>query len=154
MPYTNSHMHPLYRTALSDGIQKQQLKALLKKKESFDTKFDRELADLSPMPACSDYNPGNMTGFPSRPKVPGPERVLSPDAIGLTALSDAIQKQQLKALLKKKASFDTKFDRELADAVLEVAIMPYTNSHMHPLYRMYLYPAVLMEICTRLYYIF
>ncbi len=48
--------------------------------------------------------------------------LVSEEHIWLTALSDGIQKQQLKALLKKKESFDTKFDRELADAVLEVAI--------------------------------
>lgn len=42
--------------------------------------------------------------------------------IWLTALSDGIQKQQLRELLKKKESFDTKLDRELADAVLEVVI--------------------------------
>ena len=42
--------------------------------------------------------------------------------IWLTALSDGMQRQQLEELLKKKESFYTKLDRELADAVLEVAI--------------------------------
>ena len=42
--------------------------------------------------------------------------------IWLTALSDGMQKQQLEDLLKKVESFHTKLDRELADAVLEVAI--------------------------------
>ncbi len=40
----------------------------------------------------------------------------------LTALSDGMQKQQLKDLLVKVESFHTKLDRELADAVLGVAI--------------------------------
>ena len=40
----------------------------------------------------------------------------------LTALSDGMQKQQLKDLLLKVESFHTKLDRELADAVLGVAI--------------------------------
>ncbi len=40
----------------------------------------------------------------------------------LTALSDGMQKQQLKDLLVKAESFHTKLDRELADAVLGVAI--------------------------------
>lgn len=40
----------------------------------------------------------------------------------MTALSDGMQKQQLKDLLEKAESFQTKFERELADAVLEVAI--------------------------------
>ena len=42
--------------------------------------------------------------------------------IWLTALSDGMQKQQLKDLLVKVESFHTKLDRELADAVLGVAI--------------------------------
>lgn len=42
--------------------------------------------------------------------------------IWLTALSDGMQKQQLEDLLVKVESFDTKLDRELADAVLGVAI--------------------------------
>ena len=42
--------------------------------------------------------------------------------IWLTALSDGMQKQQLKDLLIKVESFHTKLDRELADAVLGVAI--------------------------------
>lgn len=42
--------------------------------------------------------------------------------IWLTALSDGMQKQQLRNLLEKAESFHTKLDRELADAVLEVAI--------------------------------
>ena len=42
--------------------------------------------------------------------------------IWLTALSDGMQKQQLKDLLAKVESFHTKLDRELADAVLGVAI--------------------------------
>ena len=42
--------------------------------------------------------------------------------IWLTALSDGMQKQQLEDLLKKVESFHTKLDRELADAVLGVAI--------------------------------
>lgn len=42
--------------------------------------------------------------------------------IWLTALSDGMQKQQLKELLERIESFDTKLDRELADAVLGVAI--------------------------------
>lgn len=40
----------------------------------------------------------------------------------LTALSDGMQKQQLKDLLVKVESFHTKLDRELAEAVLGVAI--------------------------------
>lgn len=40
----------------------------------------------------------------------------------LTALSDGMQKQQLKDLLLKVESFHTKLDRELAEAVLGVAI--------------------------------
>lgn len=40
----------------------------------------------------------------------------------LTALSDGMQKQQLKDLLIKAETFHTKLDRELADAVLGVAI--------------------------------
>ncbi len=40
----------------------------------------------------------------------------------LTALSDGMQKQQLKDLLVQVESFHTKLDRELADAVLGVAI--------------------------------
>lgn len=42
--------------------------------------------------------------------------------IWLTALSDGMHKQQLKDLLVKVESFHTKLDRELADAVLGVAI--------------------------------
>jgi len=42
--------------------------------------------------------------------------------IWLTSLSDGMQKQQLKDLLAKVESFHTKLDRELADAVLGVAI--------------------------------
>lgn len=42
--------------------------------------------------------------------------------IWLTALSDGMNKHQLKELLEKIESFDTKLDRELADAVLGVAI--------------------------------
>ena len=42
--------------------------------------------------------------------------------IWLTALSDGMQKQQLKALLEKMETFDSKLDRELAEAVLGVAI--------------------------------
>ena len=42
--------------------------------------------------------------------------------IWMTALTDEMQKQQLKELLEKTESFQTKFDRELAEAVLEVAI--------------------------------
>lgn len=42
--------------------------------------------------------------------------------IWLTALSDGMQKQQLEELLQKVESFHTKLDRELADAVLGVAI--------------------------------
>ena len=42
--------------------------------------------------------------------------------IWLTALSDGMQKQQLKDLLLKVESFHTKLDRELAEAVLGVAI--------------------------------
>lgn len=42
--------------------------------------------------------------------------------IWLTALSDGMQKQQLKDLLEKVESFHTKLERELADAVLGVAI--------------------------------
>ena len=40
----------------------------------------------------------------------------------MTALTDEMQKQQLQELLDKTESFQTKFDRELAEAVLEVAI--------------------------------
>ena len=40
----------------------------------------------------------------------------------LTALSDGMQKQQLKDLLLKVESFHTKLERELADAVPGVAI--------------------------------
>lgn len=42
--------------------------------------------------------------------------------IWLTALSDGLQKQQLQALLEKTESYHAKLDRELAEAVLEVAI--------------------------------
>ena len=42
--------------------------------------------------------------------------------IWMTALTDEMQKQQLQELLDKTESFQTKFDRELAEAVLEVAI--------------------------------
>lgn len=42
--------------------------------------------------------------------------------IWLTALSDGLPKQQLQALLEKAESYHTKLDRELAEAVLEIAI--------------------------------
>lgn len=40
----------------------------------------------------------------------------------LTALSAGLEKQQLKNLLEKIESFDSKLDRELADSVLEVTV--------------------------------
>lgn len=40
----------------------------------------------------------------------------------LTALSAGLEKQQLKKLLEKIESFDSKLDRELADSVLEVTV--------------------------------
>ncbi|MDE7205887.1 MAG: hypothetical protein K2N90_01770 [Lachnospiraceae bacterium] len=40
----------------------------------------------------------------------------------LTALSAGLKKQQLRKLLEKIESFDSKLDRELADSVLEVAV--------------------------------
>ena len=40
----------------------------------------------------------------------------------LTALSDGLPKQQLQALLEKAESYHTKLNRELAEAVLEIAI--------------------------------
>lgn len=46
----------------------------------------------------------------------------SKEHIWLTALSDGMNKHQLKELLEKIEAFDTKLDRELADAVLGVAI--------------------------------
>ena len=46
----------------------------------------------------------------------------SREHIWLTALSDGMQKQQLKELLERIELVDSKLDRELADAVLEVAI--------------------------------
>lgn len=42
--------------------------------------------------------------------------------IWLTALSAGLKKQQLKKLLEKIETFDTKFDRELADSVLEITV--------------------------------
>lgn len=42
--------------------------------------------------------------------------------IWLTALSAGLEKQQLKKLLEKIESFDSKLDRELADSVLEVTV--------------------------------
>ena len=49
-------------------------------------------------------------------------RGAAPASARLTALTDEMQKQQMKELLDKVESFHTKFDRELAEAVLEVAI--------------------------------
>ena len=40
----------------------------------------------------------------------------------LTALSAGLEKQQLKKLLEKIESFDSKLDRELADSVREVTV--------------------------------
>jgi len=44
------------------------------------------------------------------------------DHIWLKALSDRVQKQEMKKLLEKVNSITEKFDRELADSVLEVSI--------------------------------
>lgn len=44
------------------------------------------------------------------------------EPLWLSALSGGMQKQQMKALLEKIEGFDTKFERELADSVLEVTV--------------------------------
>ncbi len=63
-----------------------------------------------------------MEGFMFPAQIVVTKELNRQEHIWLTALTDEMQKQQMKELLDKVESFHTKFDRELAEAVLEVAI--------------------------------
>ncbi|MDE6220788.1 MAG: hypothetical protein K2G51_10260 [Lachnospiraceae bacterium] len=71
-------------------------------------------------PYCGIYYVTDQVLFPTQIIV---TKKLNPaEHIWLTALSAGLGKQQLKKLLEKIETFDSKLDRELADSVLEVTV--------------------------------